>query len=102
MKRHSLLFLALAFFICITTWVTISTSQAPPAAGQQQAAAAAGGQRGGPGSEQGIAIFQTQCMGCHGHPKFPNAPSPVAIREMSPERIHDSLTTGAIKDHGTT
>jgi polyvinyl alcohol dehydrogenase (cytochrome) len=100
MKRHSLLFLALAFFIAITIWVTVAASQAPPAPGQQAAAAAAG-QRGGPGSEQGIAIFQTQCMGCHGHPKFPNAPSPVAIREMTPERIHDSLTTGAIKDHGT-
>src|SRR5262245_53753494 len=101
MKRYSTFAIALAFFTTITIWVSVATSQAPPAAGQQQAVAAAGGQRGGPGSEQGIAIFQTQCMGCHGHPKFPNAPTPVAIREMSPERIHDSLTKGAIKDHGT-
>src|SRR5262249_31164878 len=44
--------------------------------------------------------FQTQCMSCHGNPKAERAPSPSTIREMSPERIYDSLTTGSMKDQG--
>src|SRR5215468_2221469 len=65
-----------------------------------QAPPQGGGQRGAPGTENGIAVFQTQCMSCHGNPKAERAPSPSTIREMSPERIYDSLTTGTMKDQG--
>src|SRR5262245_14008638 len=84
MKKHSILIIALAFFIAVTTWIGTAESQAPPAPGQQPPAPAAAAQRGAPapGSENGIAVFQTQCFGCHGNAKAPNAPSPVAIREM--------------------
>jgi polyvinyl alcohol dehydrogenase (cytochrome) len=74
-------------------WKGIATSQAPALP------AAAGGQRGTPGTENGIAIFQTQCMGCHGNPKVERAPSPAALRERTPERILEALTTSAIKEH---
>src|SRR5213593_2896465 len=75
MKRHSILLLALAFFLGVTTWV-----------------------RAAPGTENGIAVFQTQCVACHGNPNVERAPSPATIREMSPERIYEALTTGVMKD----
>jgi polyvinyl alcohol dehydrogenase (cytochrome) len=103
MKRHSILLIALAFFVGVSIWIGTAESQAPvpaPQPGQQGTAPPAPGQRGAPGSENGIAVFQTQCFGCHGNAKVPNAPSPVAIREMSPERIYESLTTGVMKEQG--
>jgi len=48
----------------------------------------------------GFGLFQTQCMTCHGNPNVERAPSPAAIREMSPERIYDALTNGAMKAQG--
>jgi polyvinyl alcohol dehydrogenase (cytochrome) len=101
MKSQTILLIALAFFVGVTTWITTAQSQAPPAAAQQAPAApAGGGGRGAPGTENGIAVFQTQCSACHGNPRVERAPSPAAIREMSPERIYDSLTTGAMKEQG--
>jgi polyvinyl alcohol dehydrogenase (cytochrome) len=102
MKRQSSLVIAFAFFLGVTAWVGAALSQAP-APGQQAPPAGAppaGGQRGAPGSEQGIAIFQTQCFACHGNPKVERAPSPNAIREMAPERIYDALATGVMKEQG--
>jgi polyvinyl alcohol dehydrogenase (cytochrome) len=52
------------------------------------------------GTESGIATFQQRCMGCHGNPNLPQAPAPDAIRQMSPERIYDALTTGVMKPQG--
>jgi polyvinyl alcohol dehydrogenase (cytochrome) len=52
------------------------------------------------GTESGIAVFQQHCMGCHGNPNVERAPSPGAIREMSPERIYTALTTGVMKAQG--
>jgi polyvinyl alcohol dehydrogenase (cytochrome) len=88
MKNRYSLILALAFFVGVTTWVRAVHSQAQ----------AGGGQRGAPGTENGIAVFQTQCVACHGNPNVERAPSPAAIREMSPERIYEALTTGVMKD----
>jgi polyvinyl alcohol dehydrogenase (cytochrome) len=50
-----------------------------------------------PGTEQGFALFQTRCMGCHGNPAVERAPTPVAIREMAPERILEALTSGSMR-----
>ncbi len=52
------------------------------------------------GTETGFAVFQTRCMGCHGNPDVPRAPEPAAIRQMSPERIYDALTSGPMKGQG--
>ena len=52
------------------------------------------------GTESGFAVFQQRCMGCHGNPNVERAPSPAAIREMSPERIYAALTTGPMKGQG--
>ena len=52
------------------------------------------------GTETGFATFQTRCMSCHGNPNVPRAPQPAAIRQMSPERIYDALTTGPMKSQG--
>ena len=97
MSKHPALIIALAFFIGITVWVGGARSQQTPA---PPAAPPSAGQRGAPGTENGIAVFQTQCMTCHGNPNVERAPSPAAIREMSPERIYDALTTGIMKDQG--
>ncbi len=52
------------------------------------------------GTESGIATFQQRCMGCHGNPNVPQAPSPDAIRQMTPEKIYEALTTGPMKPQG--
>jgi polyvinyl alcohol dehydrogenase (cytochrome) len=52
------------------------------------------------GTEFGFFTFQTKCMMCHGNPNVDRAPSPAAIREMTPERIYDALTTGVMKSQG--
>ncbi|HEV2199978.1 MAG TPA: PQQ-binding-like beta-propeller repeat protein [Bryobacteraceae bacterium] len=51
-------------------------------------------------TELGFRTFQTKCMTCHGSPNVDRAPSPAAIREMSPERIYEALTTGVMKEQG--
>ena len=53
------------------------------------------------GTEFGFFTFQTKCMTCHGNPKVERAPSPAAIREMTPERIYEALTNGVMKSQGT-
>src|SRR5438876_11259606 len=85
-KRICALVIAVGFFIGASLWVGTAQSQ--------------GGQRGVPGTENGIATFQTQCMSCHGNPKVERAPSPAAIRELTPEKIYESLTTGSMKEQG--
>ncbi len=49
-----------------------------------------------PGTESGFATFQTQCAQCHGNPSVERAPSPQALREMTPEKIYAALTTGVM------
>jgi polyvinyl alcohol dehydrogenase (cytochrome) len=39
-------------------------------------------------------------MTCHGNPNVARAPTPAAIREMPPERIYESLSTGVMKAQG--
>src|SRR5438552_6698116 len=60
------------------------------------------GKAGSAGTESGWAAFQTRCMGCHGNAAVPAAPSPEQIRQMTPERIYASLTTGSMKAQGDT
>jgi polyvinyl alcohol dehydrogenase (cytochrome) len=50
----------------------------------------------GPGTEFGIATWQTRCVSCHGNPAAPDAPSPDDVRAMSPERIYESLQSDAV------
>jgi mono/diheme cytochrome c family protein len=54
------------------------------------------------GTELGFAVFQQHCVSCHGNPAFERAPSPAALRSMSPERIYTALTTGIMKSVGDT
>src|SRR5579871_1287067 len=54
-----------------------------------------------PGTEQGFALFQTRCMGCHGNPAMADrAPDPSVIRQMSPQKFYDALTNGPMKVQG--
>jgi polyvinyl alcohol dehydrogenase (cytochrome) len=69
------------------------------AIGQGSPTAAAQERRG---TELGFAVFQQHCVGCHGNPAFERAPSPAALRSMSPERIYSALTTGIMKSVGDT
>src|SRR5262245_902999 len=68
---------------------------APPGAAGGQ-----GGQRGQalPGTEEGWAQFQTRCAGCHLNPAADLAPHATLIRQMTPEKILESITTGSMKD----
>jgi polyvinyl alcohol dehydrogenase (cytochrome) len=67
---------------------------------QSGAPAAAAAPRGQPGTESGFATFQNDCSVCHGNPNVPRAPSPEAIRQMSPEKIYEALKTGAMQAQG--
>ena len=79
--------------------VATQQPQAPaaPAAPQAPAAPAAGRGPITPGTESGWATFQTRCASCHGNQGVERAPSAVAIREMTPERIYAALTTGSMQ-----
>jgi polyvinyl alcohol dehydrogenase (cytochrome) len=83
----------------ILVWVgTVphAATQALPTPAQQPPAAAAGQPGGTPGTESGLAAFQTRCSVCHNNP-VQGAPTASAIREMTPERIYDSLVSGSMK-----
>jgi polyvinyl alcohol dehydrogenase (cytochrome) len=62
--------------------------------------AAQGGQRGAtlPGTETGWSLFQTRCAVCHLNPVVDLAVPGAVMREMTPERIFASLTTGSMKE----
>ena len=56
----------------------------------------------GVATELGFGLFQQRCLNCHGNPAVDKAPAPAALREMSPERILDALSTGVMKTVGDT
>jgi len=41
--------------------------------------------------------FDQSCLTCHGNPAVPRAVDPAALRRMTPERIYEALTTGAMQ-----
>ncbi len=71
----------------------------PPAPGVRAAPASAPERRA---TELGFAVFQQHCVACHGNKAYARAPSPTALRAMSPERIYAALTTGIMKSVGDT
>jgi len=42
-------------------------------------------------------LFYNNCTNCHGNPQVERAPDPAVIRQMSPERIYQALTTGSMQ-----
>jgi len=53
------------------------------------------------GTEFGFLVFQTKCMSCHGNPTMAGrVPDPATLRQLSPEKIYEALTTGAMKVQG--
>lgn len=76
--------------------IALSLGPAAHAASSPEKGASA---RRAPGTEMGFAVFETQCTRCHGNPAAAQtrAPDPSAIRQMSPERIYDALTSGVMK-----
>jgi polyvinyl alcohol dehydrogenase (cytochrome) len=99
---------ATAFFAACLAWAGTPKAQAPappqssqapqpPAQPQTQAQVTANLSQG---TETGIGTFLQRCMGCHGNPNVPQAPSPDAIRQMPAERIYAALTTGVMKPQG--
>src|SRR6478672_11327914 len=53
------------------------------------------------GTESGFATFQTQSRQCHGNPNVDRAPTPTALREMTPEEIYAALTTGSMQQQAS-
>ena len=47
-------------------------------------------------TENGFGIFQSKCLSCHGKPQYERAPSPAALREMTPEHLYEVLSTGVM------
>ena len=86
--------IAAAAILCAALAAGLTSAQEAPN-GRPPAA-----QQGGGGTETGFAVFQTRCMSCHGNPAVSQAPQPSAIRQMSPERIYQALTTGPMRAQG--
>src|SRR5262245_47088076 len=88
----------IAFAISLLLWAAGIYSQEPQrgaaAPGQQAAGAARGG---APGSESGWSTYQTRCAICHSNPGPDHGPSAESIRQMTPEKIYESLSTGKMK-----
>ncbi len=51
------------------------------------------------GADSGFGTFQEVCMKCHGKANMPNAPAPAAMREFSPEKLYQTLTTAPPNVH---
>ena len=103
MRRSArLVMLAAAALAACLAWASATSAQAPatPQTPPQAQAAPPPGANLAQGTETGIGTFQQHCMGCHGNPNVPQAPSPDTIRQMPPERIYDALTTGVMKPQG--
>ncbi len=94
MKRNALIWLA-----SIAVATTLHAAETPAPTPTPAAAPAAPERRG---TEFGFAVFQKNCVSCHGNPAFERAPSPATLRAMSPERIYTALTTGVMKPVGDT
>src|SRR5947209_14592767 len=91
MKRHLQLITVVLWGIVVLAWVGAFQ---PPVRGQPPPAFAAG-------TESGFATFQTQCAQCHGNPNVDRAPTPSALREMTPEKIYEALTTGVMQQQAS-
>ena len=79
MKRQLRVLIVAAWGVGVLAWVGAFH---PQAAGQAPPGFVAG-------TESGFATFQTQCAQCHGNPNVDRAPTPTALREMTPEKIYD-------------
>jgi polyvinyl alcohol dehydrogenase (cytochrome) len=79
---------------CLSKWLTVTAVALLGSAGstfaQQPAPQNAIRVTEGAGST----IFGNFCGNCHGNPKVDSAPSPATLKQMTPERILQALTTG--------
>src|SRR5262252_11187767 len=92
MKKQLRVLIVAAWGIGVLAWVGAFR---PQAAGQAPPPAFT------PGTESGFATFQTQCAQCHGNPNVDRAPTPAALREMTPEKIYEALTTGVMQQQSS-
>jgi polyvinyl alcohol dehydrogenase (cytochrome) len=101
MEKKRFLILMITCTAVIGLTLTLHSQARGPAPAAQQPQASRGGQRGatGPGTEEGIAQFELRCSSCHNNPVLDLTPSASAIREMPPERILESITTGSMRTH---
>lgn len=77
-----------------------SQQRGTPALPGAAAAPAQGGQRGPtlPGTETGWSLFQTRCASCHLNPASDLATPGTVLRQMTPEKIYATLTSGSMED----
>ena len=96
MRRAGWLLAAFGFAALV-----FSSTSSPAAQAPQPAAPAA------PGTESGLATFQMRCTMCHansvserkGVRGAERAPTTDVIRQLPPERIYQSLTTGSMQEY---
>ena len=50
-----------------------------------------------PGTFSPAAYFRDHCLTCHGSAAVPRAPSPVALRSLTPEAVYAAITMGSMK-----
>jgi polyvinyl alcohol dehydrogenase (cytochrome) len=91
---------AAALFVCtafIGAQAPANPPQTPAPAAAPGAAPPAGRGTPLPGTESGWATFQGQCYGCHRNESPDGTPTAASIRQLTPERIFESL---AGRNHG--
>jgi cytochrome c5 len=106
MKRHFRFFASASvgtvslLIVALTAFTALSQQRATPAlpgapAPAGQAAPVAGGARAQalPGTENGWSTFQLRCASCHLNPAVDLATPGTVLRQMTPEKIYESLTT---------
>src|SRR5687767_6309685 len=47
----------------------------------------------------GATIFGNVCVACHGNPDVDEAMSPEMLKQLTPEKLYASMTTGTMKSH---
>src|SRR5262245_45715336 len=95
MKSMPRLFVAMTTaLLAIALWAVSAYPTQEPVPPQAPAAPPRGGN---PGSESGWSTFQTRCAICHSNAGPNQGPSSEAIRQMTPEKIYEALTTGKMK-----
>jgi mono/diheme cytochrome c family protein len=95
MKAAAIVVVVSAVAVVIVSHSGAARAQQQPAASTTQPRAFA--DRASEGA--GATIFGNVCGSCHGKPDMSEAMSPEMLKQLTPEKLYESMTTGTMKSH---